>query len=62
MLGYTNNALTGEQRSTALTAVLACAAAGQLAVDHDVLPLSRAAEGWDRTASGGRRVVLVPGG
>jgi NADPH:quinone reductase-like Zn-dependent oxidoreductase len=61
VLGYTNNALTGEQRSTALAAVLACAATGQLAVDHDVLPLSRAAEGWERTASGGRRVVLVPG-
>jgi hypothetical protein len=41
--------------------VLARAASGQLAVDHDVLPLSRAPEGWARTASGGRRVVLVPG-
>jgi NADPH:quinone reductase-like Zn-dependent oxidoreductase len=62
VLGYTNNALTGEQRSAALGAVLACAAAGQLRVAHDVLPLSRAAEAWDRTASGGPRVVLVPGG
>ncbi|WP_233496032.1 zinc-binding dehydrogenase [Geodermatophilus sp. TF02-6] len=59
VLGYTNNALTGEQRAAAL----ACAAAGRLAVDHELLPLSRAAEGWARTAAGaGRRVVLSPGG
>jgi NADPH:quinone reductase-like Zn-dependent oxidoreductase len=61
VLGYTNNALTAEQRATALDAVLAHAATGQLAVDHEVLPLSRAAEGWARTATGGARVVLVPG-
>jgi NADPH:quinone reductase-like Zn-dependent oxidoreductase len=61
VLGYTNNALTGEQRASALGAVLGRAASGQVAVEHEVLPLSRAAEGWARTAAGGARVVLAPG-
>jgi NADPH:quinone reductase-like Zn-dependent oxidoreductase len=61
VLGYTNNALTGEQRASALGAVLGRAASGQVAVEHEVLPLSRAAEGWARTAAGSARVVLAPG-
>ncbi|MGY1858156.1 quinone oxidoreductase family protein [Modestobacter sp. SYSU DS0290] len=61
VLGYTNNALTPEQRAGALTAVLGHAAAGALGVEHEVLPLDRAAEAWAATAAGGgRRQVLVP--
>ncbi|MGY1839559.1 MULTISPECIES: quinone oxidoreductase family protein [unclassified Modestobacter] len=62
VLGYTNNALTGAQRAGALTAVLGHAAAGALGVEHEVLPLDRAAEAWAASAAGGgRRSVLVPG-
>ncbi|MCZ2811660.1 zinc-binding alcohol dehydrogenase family protein [Modestobacter sp. VKM Ac-2979] len=53
VLGYTNNALTGEQRAAALTAVLRHAAAGQLRVEHAVLPLARVEEAWAATAAGG---------
>ncbi|MGY1751413.1 quinone oxidoreductase family protein [Modestobacter sp. SYSU DS0511] len=61
VLGYTNNALTAEQRAAALTAVLGHAAAGALGVDHEVLPLERAPEAWAATAAGGgRRQVLLP--
>jgi NADPH:quinone reductase-like Zn-dependent oxidoreductase len=63
VLGYTNNALTPEQRAEALTAVLGHAERGALSLDHLVLPLAEAARGWALTAEGGgRRVVLVPGG
>ncbi|MGY1823567.1 quinone oxidoreductase family protein [Geodermatophilus sp. SYSU D00079] len=62
VLGYTNNALTPEQRAQALTDVLAHAERGALAVDHLVLPLAEVERGWALTAEGaGRRVVLVPG-
>jgi NADPH:quinone reductase-like Zn-dependent oxidoreductase len=60
VLGYTNNALTAEQRAQALTAVVEQAARGALSVDHAVLPLADVAEGWRRTGDGGRRVVVVP--
>ncbi|MGY2078437.1 quinone oxidoreductase family protein [Modestobacter sp. SYSU DS0657] len=61
VLGYTNNALTAEQRAAALTAVLGHAAAGALGVEHEVLPLDRAPEAWAATAAGGgRRQVLLP--
>jgi NADPH:quinone reductase-like Zn-dependent oxidoreductase len=62
VLGYTNNALSPEQRAQALTAVLAHAERGELGLDHLVLPLAEVARGWTLTAEGaGRRVVLVPG-
>jgi NADPH:quinone reductase-like Zn-dependent oxidoreductase len=60
VLGYTNNALTPEQKAQALTAVVEQAARGALAVEHAVRPLAEVGEGWLRTAEGGRRVVLVP--
>jgi hypothetical protein len=59
VLGYTNNALTPAQRAAAVDAVLAHAAAGRLAVEHEVLPMSRVAEAWARTAAGGTRQVLI---
>ena len=60
VLGYTNNALTAQQRAEALTAVVEQAARGALSVEHTVLPLAEVAEGWRRTAAGSRRVVLAP--
>jgi NADPH:quinone reductase-like Zn-dependent oxidoreductase len=62
VLGYTNNALTSEQRRAAVTAVAEHAAAGRLAVAHELLPLAEAADAWRRQASGqtGVRLVLTP--
>jgi NADPH:quinone reductase-like Zn-dependent oxidoreductase len=62
ILGYTNNALTPQQRSDALAAVAEHAAAGRLAVAHEEIPLSDAEAAWRRQASGeaGVRLVLKP--
>jgi NADPH:quinone reductase-like Zn-dependent oxidoreductase len=61
ILGYTNNALSAEQRAQALTAVLQHAERGVLAVDHRVLPLEEAEQAWTATAGGaGHRLVLIP--
>jgi NADPH:quinone reductase-like Zn-dependent oxidoreductase len=62
VLGYTNNALSGEQRRGAVTAVAEHAAAGRIAVEYEVLPLAAVADAWRRQASGdpGPRLVLSP--
>jgi NADPH:quinone reductase-like Zn-dependent oxidoreductase len=62
VLGYTNNALTREQRRAALTAMAEHAAAGHVAVAHDLVPLAQATDAWRRQASGdaGVRLVLAP--
>jgi NADPH:quinone reductase-like Zn-dependent oxidoreductase len=62
VLGYTNNALTPAERAEALTAVAGHAAAGRLAVGHEVLPLTEATAAWTRQAEGraGVRLVLTP--
>ncbi|MGE5286366.1 MAG: quinone oxidoreductase family protein [Micromonosporaceae bacterium] len=61
VLGYTNNALSAEQKAAALGEILAHAAAGRLTTDGETLPLARAAEGWSRCGtSPHRRAVLVP--
>jgi len=61
VLGYTNNALTPGERATALHAVLARAAAGEVAVEHETLPLAAARQAWERAAAGaGTRLVLLP--
>ena len=52
VLGYTNNALTPDQRAEALTGVVALAAAGRLTVAHDVRPLAEVADAWRAVASG----------
>jgi NADPH:quinone reductase-like Zn-dependent oxidoreductase len=63
VLGYTNNALTVDQRAEALTDVLGHAAAGAIAVDHEVFALDRVADAWRATAAGsGRRAVVTPAG
>ena len=61
VLGYTNNALSQEQKAAALAEILGHAAAGRLDTDRETLPLSRAAEGWSRCGTAPhRRVVLIP--
>lgn len=62
VLGYTNNALTPVQRAAAVTAVAEHAAAGRIAVAHEVLPLAEATAAWTRQATGdaGVRLVLTP--
>ncbi len=62
VLGYTNNALTPEQRATALTAVLTHAAAGRIRMAYDVRPLAEVETAWTRQADGRAhaRYVLVP--
>jgi NADPH:quinone reductase-like Zn-dependent oxidoreductase len=62
VLGYTNNALTPEQRAEALAAVLGHAAQGRLGVAHEVLPLAAVERAWHRQAAGdvGVRFVLTP--
>lgn len=61
ILGYTNNALTHEQKAQALTEVLMHAAAGRCTVERERIPLARAAEAWVRQAvSARRKLILVP--
>jgi NADPH:quinone reductase-like Zn-dependent oxidoreductase len=62
ILGYTNNALEPAERAAALTEVAQHAAAGRLAVAHEVLPLARVDEAWRRQGAGtaGVRLVLTP--
>ncbi|MGY1771298.1 quinone oxidoreductase family protein [Blastococcus sp. SYSU D00813] len=62
VLGYTNVSLTPEQRREALGAVFAHAAAGDLAVDSEQVPMADVAGAWERQAGGraSRRLVLTP--
>jgi NADPH:quinone reductase-like Zn-dependent oxidoreductase len=62
ILGYTNAALTPDQRRTALVDVFRHAAAGSLSVEHEEIPLADAAAAWRRQATGsaGVRLVLTP--
>jgi NADPH:quinone reductase-like Zn-dependent oxidoreductase len=61
VLGYTNNALTAEQRREALTAVLGHAEAGRIRIQYDVHPLAEVEQVWSRIAAGdtGARNVLT---
>ncbi len=61
ILGYTNNALTHEQKAQALTKILTHAAAGRCSVERETVPLVKAAEAWERQAAFARRkFILVP--
>ena len=62
VLGYTNNALSVQQRATALTSVAELAAEGRIAVAHVTAPLGRVGDAWLDTAAGraAPRHVLVP--
>lgn len=62
VLGYTNNALTPDQRREAITAVLGHAEAGRVRMQYDVHPLAEVEQVWTRIAAGtaSARHVLVP--
>jgi NADPH:quinone reductase-like Zn-dependent oxidoreductase len=62
VLGYTNNALTPEQRRDAITALLGHAAAGRIRMAYDVHPLAQVESVWSRIAAGESvgRHVLAP--
>ena len=62
VLGYTNNALTAQQRREAFTEVTRHAAAGRVTVAAERVALADVADAWQRTASGdvGVRIVLEP--
>lgn len=62
VLGYTNNAISADQRREAITAVLAHAEAGRIRMQYDVFPLAEVEQVWSGIAAGepGARRVLVP--
>ena len=61
ILGYTNNALTREQRATALTRVLELAADGRCEVAYETVPLTEVTDAWVRAgAAPDGRLVVVP--
>src|SRR5713226_3995627 len=47
ILGYTNNALTHEQKAEALTEIITHAAAGRCTVERETVPLAKVAEAWE---------------
>ncbi|GAB2650507.1 quinone oxidoreductase family protein [Kribbella swartbergensis] len=62
ILGYTNNALTRDQRSDALTAVLRYAETGAVTVAHETVALTDITTAWRRQSTGqtsGRLVLTV---
>ncbi|TDW21771.1 quinone oxidoreductase family protein [Kribbella kalugense] len=59
VLGYTNNALTTDQRRDALTAVLQHAATGAIAIAHETVTLADVATAWQRQATGNTTGRLV---
>ncbi len=61
VLGYTNNALTPQQRRDALVTVLAHVSAGRITLAHEPLPLDAVTAAWRRQEDGApARLVLVP--
>jgi len=62
VLGYTNNALTAEQRRDAIGSVLEHAAAGRIRIELEECRLCDVESTWSRVAAGeaGARCVLVP--
>jgi NADPH:quinone reductase-like Zn-dependent oxidoreductase len=64
ILGYTNNALTPEQRQDALTEVLRHIAGKRIVVEYETVPLPDVAGAWQRQADGltaGRLVLTMAG-
>lgn len=62
VLGYTNNALSADQRRDAITAVLGHAAAGRVRMAYDVHPLDDVERVWESEVAGSAAVrsVFVP--
>jgi len=62
ILGHTSPGVPPEVRRDAYRRMMRHAAAGELTVDYEVLPLEQVTEAWERqAASPGRKLVLVPG-
>jgi NADPH:quinone reductase-like Zn-dependent oxidoreductase len=59
ILGYTNNAISAQQRADALNQVLTLAARGEVTVRHQVFPLADCAQAWASAGSSGHRVVVA---
>jgi len=62
ILGYTNNALSPDQRHEALTAVLQHAATGAITVAHETVALTNITTAWHRQFAGqtsGRLVLMI---
>ena len=62
VLGYTNNAITPDQRRDAVTAVLQHAATGAIAVAHETTTLDEIGTAWRRQSTGdtsGRLVLTI---
>jgi NADPH2:quinone reductase len=61
VLGYTNNALTPEQRNDAVRLVAEHVRAGRLTADYEPVALADVTDAWSRQAAGlaGRRIVLL---
>jgi len=61
VLGYTNNAISAEQKAAALSEVLTHAAAGRMETDREILPLTEIAAAWARCGQAPhRRAVMIP--
>ena len=63
ILGHTNIAAPTEVRNDAYLRMVRHAAAGDLTMDYEVMPLDRVAEAWElQEASPNRKLVLSPSG
>jgi len=62
VLGYTNNALSVEQRAEAVRTIAEHARAGRLSIDFEAVRLADVADAWSRQAEGtaDRRLVVMP--
>jgi NADPH:quinone reductase-like Zn-dependent oxidoreductase len=61
IMGHTNFAAPPQVKREAYTRMAEMAAAGQLTVTSDAMPLERVAEAWERLAAGTHsKIVLVP--
>jgi NADPH:quinone reductase-like Zn-dependent oxidoreductase len=60
ILGYSNNAISAEQRAEALTNVLTLAEREGAYVDHRVMPLAECDRAWAAARVSGPRIVLAP--
>ncbi|MCP2244221.1 quinone oxidoreductase family protein [Lentzea aerocolonigenes] len=56
--GYTNNELTAQQRADAISTIARYSVQGELAIDHEAVPLADVTDAWHRHTNG--RIVLVP--
>ena len=59
VLGYTNNAISAEQRADALSQVLRLAERRGVSVDHRVLPLADCGTAWSLAGRSGPRIVVA---